>query len=99
TTLSGAVPIPAGTAPFCLRMNPTPPGGFDEIVVSGIGPIDGGVFHGVIDGFLFGAIVDFAPTCDGGMNPGHTACPCGNDSNVFDSEGCNQSFGYGTRLR
>jgi hypothetical protein len=99
TTLSGSLPIPAGTAPFCLRMNPTPPGGFDEIVVTGIGPIDNGVFHGVIDGFLFGAIVDFAPTCDGGMNSGHTPCPCGNDSNVFDSEGCNQSFGYGTRMR
>lgn len=99
TSYSGAVPIPAGTAPFCLRMNPSIAGGYDEIVVSGVGPIDGGVIHAVIDGFLFGVIVDFAPTCDGGADPVHTPCPCGNDSNTIDSEGCLQSLGYGARLR
>ena len=92
------IPIPAGTAPFCLRLNPFLPN-MEEIVVTGIGPHDGGAFHGVIDGMLFGVVVDYAPTCDGGVSPIHAPCPCGNDSNVYDSEGCLSSFGNGGRLR
>jgi hypothetical protein len=93
------VPIPLGTAPFFLRMNPSLSTEFDEIVVSGIGPHEGGAFHGVLDGFLFGVSILWAATCDGGMSPFHAPCPCGNESNTFDSEGCNQSQGYGTRFR
>jgi hypothetical protein len=96
---SGSIGIVPGTAPFRVHFNPSGvPGGFDEIAFTGNGPQNGGAFHAVIDGFLLGAIVDFAPTCDG-MQGANVLCPCGNDTTPLDSEGCAHALGYGARLR